>query len=380
MRAFGMVFGAITIPAAYAALNYYIGKRLFQWLRLLLPSVSGILFTCIYVFLAISLFLSFIPLPFILRSILRFISAYWTGVFLYFLLLFAVTDLVLLIGVLIKMIPRPIPQIVGLYRGSAVLIITAGLICYGVINAGHLKNVTYDVKMEKALQSEMRIVLISDLHLGEIGTEKRLESLVKGVNELNPDIVCIAGDIFGDDYTRISDPNRAIALLKSIEAEYGVYACFGNHDGGRTLDRMLVFLEDCNIRLLKDEYVIIDERLALLGRLDSSPIGGSGDLRRSDAAKIIASIDKNQPVVVIDHNPAHINEYGKDVDLILAGHTHKGQLFPINLLISAMYDADYGYYQKETGSPRVVVTQGAGTWLMPFRIGSNNEIALITLR
>jgi hypothetical protein len=86
------------------------------------------------------------------------------------------------------------------------------------------------------------------------------------------------------------------------------------------------------------------------------------------------------PVIVMEHNPAHIGEYGKEVDLILAGHTHKGQAFPGSLVTRAMYTVDYGYYQKDTDSPHVIVTSGAGTWGTPMRVGTNNEIVSIVLR
>jgi len=81
----------------------------------------------------------------------------------------------------------------------------------------------------------------------------------------------------------------------------------------------------------------------------------------------------------MDHNPSKIEEYGNEIDLILSGHTHRGQMFPANLIIKALYAADYGRYQKDDNSPQVIVTSGAGTWGMPMRIGSNNEIVMILL-
>ena len=77
---------------------------------------------------------------------------------------------------------------------------------------------------------------------------------------------------------------------------------------------------------------------------------------------------------------ANIGEYGGEVDLILAGHTHRGQVFPANLITKSIFTVDYGHYQKDPGSPHVVVTSGVGTWGMPTRIGTNNEITTILLR
>jgi predicted MPP superfamily phosphohydrolase len=206
---------------------------------------------------------------------------------------------------------------------------------------------------------------------------------VRGVNDLKPDIVCIAGDIFNDDYGAIRNPDRAITLLKSIEATYGVYACLGNHDAGKTLGEMMSFLEQSDIKLLNDEYVIINEQLVLFGRLDPSPIGGFGELKRKDTAEILeaaASLDENLLVVVMEHNPATVKEYGGEVDLILAAHTHRGQIFPGSLITRAMFSVDYGYSQGGADSPGVIVTQGVNTWGAPMRVGTNNEIVSILLK
>lgn len=260
------------------------------------------------------------------------------------------------------------------------VLLTAGLVSYGMFNANKIKHVSYDIQLkEKRLAADLKIVLISDLHLGAVNSEKRLPDIVHGINSLKPDIVCIAGDIFNNDYKAIHNPYEASNLLKSITAAYGVYASLGNHDGGRTFNEMVRFLEQSNIKLLNDEYVIIDERLILLGRVDQSPIGGFGELKRKDITEILASLDTDMPVVVMDHTPSRIEQYGREIDLVLAGHTHKGQIFPFNLITNAIFTSDYGHYQKDTDSPHVIVTSGAGIWGMPMRVATNSEIVSILL-
>ena len=120
--------------------------------------------------------------------------------------------------------------------------------------------------------------------------------------------------------------------------------------------------------------------MALFGRVDPSPIGGFGELKRKEITESIASLDPKLPVVVMDHTPSNIEQYGENVDLVLAGHTHKGQIFPGSLITNAVFVVDYGHYQKDTVSPHVIVTSGVGTWGMPMRVGSNNEIVSINLR
>ena len=141
---------------------------------------------------------------------------------------------------------------------------------------------------------------------------------------------------------------------------------------------MISFLEKANIALLGDTYTVIDNRLILAGRLDRSPIGGYADMEQKVLPENFADVDPTMPVIMLDHNPADVNSYGSDVDLILCGHTHKGQLFPGSVFTDMMYDVDYGYYRKDGNSPHVIVTSGIGYWGMPMRVGSDCE--LVTIR
>jgi len=360
--------------------NFYIALRLYQWLSLLFPDINAGVYAGIFIFLVLSMFFAFWPLPLIVKKILTWVSAYWIGIFVYLLVFIFLADVVVLLGWITRIIPNPIPQNVLFYKGLTAVLLTIGFVGYGIYNANKIKSVSYAIQFKKAKLNNMQIVLISDLHLGDVNSENNLDRMVQMINDLNPDIVCIAGDIFNDDFYNIRNPGRAVALLGSIDARYGVFACLGNHDGGGTLSQMKNFLKESDIKLLNDEYVIIDERLALFGRLDSNPIRGFGELKRQNISDVIASVGANMPVIVMEHSPAHIKEYGAEVDLILAGHTHGGQLFPGGLITRAVFTVDYGHYQKDENSPHVIVTSGASTWRPPMRVGTNNEIVSIVLR
>ncbi|TKC18825.1 metallophosphoesterase [Robertmurraya kyonggiensis] len=384
MSTVGMVLGIILMLSLYGGMNFFIGRRIFQFLRFPFPHLNGKVFAGIYIVLALSLMIGILPLPPEIKAIMSWIGSYWMGIFVYLLILLLVAELVILLGRLIKVIPRPIPKSIRFYKGAIVLLLTIGLVSYGMYNANQIKQVSYEIQTkESTMATEMKIVMISDLHLGAVNSEKHLESIVQGINNLDPDLVCLVGDVFNDDFNAIRNPDRAIELLKSIKATYGVYSSLGNHDGGNTFNEMTSFLQESNIKLLNDEYEIIDERLVLFGRVDPTPIGGFGDLKRKDTKdimKTVASLHTNMPVVMMDHNPANIEEYGNEVDLIISGHTHKGQIFPGNLITNALYIVDYGHYQKDAESPHVIVSSGVGTWAMPMRIGSNSEIVSISLR
>lgn len=382
MNIANIIIGVVFMVSFYGGTNYYIGRKLFYWLKLLFPQMNGVVFATFFVFFVLSLIIGYLPLPSPIKGVMSWIGSHWMGIFIYLLLFFLVIDIVIFLGSVVKIIPTPLPQNIRFYTGLLAVLLTVSFVGYGIYNANQVKYASYTIETkETRLSVDMKIVLVSDLHLGAVNSENRLESIIQSVNNLKPDIVCIAGDIFNDDYRSLRNPEKVIELFKSIKSTYGVYASLGNHDGGHTFDQMLRFLEQSNIKLLNDEYVIIDERLVLFGRVDPSPIGGFGELKRKDTTDILASIaDTNMPVVVMDHTPSNIEQYGKEVDLVLAGHTHRGQIFPGSLFTRVLFVVDYGHYQKDIDSPHFIVTSGAGTWGMPMRVGTNNEVVGITLR
>lgn len=368
----------IFILLFYGGTSFYVGRRIFQWLSILFLNINVKIYICIFLLLTSSIIIARLPIYNWIKVIMSGISSYVLGIFLYLLMFFLLADFVLFLGRILNIILSPMPQSIRFYAGLVCILLTTGLVSYGIYNASNIKHVSYEIQTEK-LSGELKIVLISDLHLGSANSEKNLKKVVQEINDLEPDIVCIAGDIFNDDYYTLQNPSEAIEVMKSMTAKYGVYASLGNHDAGNTFNKMVHFLEQSNIKLLNDEYVIIDERLALFGRVDPSPIGGFGELIRKDITETLASINPNIPIVVMDHTPSNIEEYSSEVDLVLSGHTHKGQMFPANLITKSIFVVDYGHYQKDADSPNFIVTSGAGTWWMPMRIGSNSEIVSILL-
>lgn len=371
----GIFFALLFVIVLYGSMTYYVGHKLFRWLLFLFPHLNGFIFSLMYSLIAFTLILGFIPFPGVFKHIANWIGSYWMGFFIYFLLFFVLLDIVFIVLRLLKV---EITSQLHFYGGLAVILLTIGFVSYGLYNAAQLKHVSYSVSFaEKNAASGMKIVLISDLHLGAVNSENRLEAIVDEINRLQPDIVCIPGDIFNDYFGSIQKPEKAIETLNKLKAAYGVYASLGNHDAGKTFSLMLDFLERSNITLLNDEYTVIDDRLILVGRLDPNPIGGYGELKRSDIGDLFKEMDPDLPVVVMDHTPINLDEYGEEVDLILSGHTHKGQVFPGNLITKRIFEVDYGHYQRNENSPQVIVTSGVGTWGMPMRVGTNNEIVSI---
>lgn len=375
------VFVALVLISVLAGTSYYLAYRLYQGFASFFPGLRFWPVLVLVGVLALILVLGFgralMPFPEGLKRVLGLISGYFMGIALYLLLFTVAADLVLLIPKLVKLPFTAHPLFKGLVTLSVLLMTCITCVC-GFANAQRIDHVSYEIRLQdKKDISDLTVVMISDLHLGAIGSEGRLEEIVTEINVQKPDIVCIAGDFFDTDFSSIQDPEAAIQTLQGIQATYGTYACLGNHDGGQTHDQMVAFLEQANIHPLSDAYTVIDKRLVLVGRLDASPIGGYGEQKRQALAKICTWEDAALPVIVLDHNPANIHEYSAKADLILCGHTHKGQVFPGNLITNRMYTVDHGYYQKAPHSPHVIVTSGVGTWGMPMRVGTNCEIVTI---
>jgi len=372
-----MILWAVLIFSFYGGANFYIASRLYQGLSHFFSNINIVIFICIYTFFALSIFIRFIPVPYGIRRFIDTIGSYWMGIFLYLLIFFVIADIVILLGNITALFPGPIPQSIRFWSFLIVILLTAGVMIFGKYNAANIQHVSYEVSIKNnSLSEEIKIVLIADIHLGVSDGERNLPVIIREINKLEADIVCIAGDIFNDDFFLIRNSSAVMESFRSIESKYGVYACLGNHDGGSTFNEMVNFLEQSNIKLLNDEYVIIANQLVLAGRLDSRPIGGFDDLKRAD---ITETINTKLPVVVMDHDPSHIKDYGHEYDLVLFGHTHGGQIFPVNLLTKSMFIVDYGYYRKDPTSPHMIITSGVSTWGMPIRIGTKNEIVSIIL-
>ncbi|MDO4556219.1 MAG: metallophosphoesterase, partial [Lachnospiraceae bacterium] len=221
----------------------------------------------------------------------------------------------------------------------------------------------------------------------------QMERMVEKMNEQNPDLVVIAGDIFDNEYEALDDPDRLITILNRIESKYGVYACYGNHDidekilagftfskkdGKKISDiRMDEFLKKANIQLLSDEAVLIEDSFYLYGRPDYERPGRGVETRKTPA-EITKELDTSKPIIVIDHEPRELKELADaGVDVDLCGHTHDGQMFPGNITINFFWENACGYLKK--GKMHNIVTSGVGLFGPNMRVGTKAEVCPVTI-
>lgn len=392
---------AIFLIPVYAAVNIWILYWGFRFLaacseRLNHKAVkvtATLLWTC----LALTPLYAFLLPASPLKRIIMPVCNFWMGCFLYLILLTLLLNLLRLILKRFSLFSkdRRTSRRWMVFSGWFVLLSVAGTALYGNYNARNIQITDYSLSLNNSTMKgeSLKIALIADLHMGYSIGCSHLEQLADKLNRLQPDLVCIAGDIFDNQYAALEDPEKIAGILRGIKARYGVYACYGNHDyeegilAGFTFssehevtigDRMRQLLENAGITTLEDEVILIDNRFYLAGRKDYSSAGKSG-VQRKTPAELLDSLDLSKPVLVMDHQPKEAEQLAAaGADLDLCGHTHDGQLFPANLITRQMWPNSYGV-QKQ-GDMYQVVTSGAGIFGPYMRIGTKSEIALIHLQ
>jgi predicted MPP superfamily phosphohydrolase len=331
--------------------------------------------------------LPLIPLNFLpaaVKNIMSRIGAYWMSVVLYSFIFFLIADILsLIIGRMRK--KRYLfssEKINSTVLHNIAMIIIIFILSYGIYRAYFPAVTHYNVGINKASHelSSLRIVLVSDVHIGNIVGKRNIERMVKRVNSLKPDIVVLCGDIINSSSEDFNTQN-ADKILKVLSARYGVYAVPGNHDyyDKNDLENKLKCYRISNITILRDSYARIANSVYLIGRDDiESKIVSNRE--RKDLTELLNGIDYNLPIILLDHQPEDIENAEKNgVDLLLSGHTHGGQMFISSILSNFVYhELTYGIYREN--DLNVIVTSGLGTWGIPMRTGSRSEIVDINVK
>lgn len=361
----------------------------FNWLRFKVP------FAVVYLFMALSPVIAFLLPKSAVAIVIRRISTYWIGIMLYSLLYVVLFDLLRLIAKHTKL-----KNTLLFSRGSVISIGSVVVACavatclYGIFNARNIKVNEYSVTVNKSCGSDkhLKAVLVADLHMGYAIGVDHITNMVEKINQQDADIVIIAGDIFDNSYDGMDDPEGIKAQLKSIKSKYGVYAVYGNHDidekilmgftfdwGGKQLNskKMTNFMKECNIKLINDESVLINDEFYLVGRRDTDK-PGTEDGTRAEISELTKDLDKTKPIFVLSHEPDELQktaDAGADIDF--SGHTHDGQLFPGNLTIGLFWENPCGMIKKD--NMYSIVTSGVGVYGTFMRVGTDAEICSVDI-
>ena len=394
---------AIYLSPIYLLLNLYILRWAYLWMgtchSILRTLGFRLIFAVIYVLLSTSLLTGFlIKNPKSLHRILKITGNYFLGIFLYTLIIILLADFG---RILLKYVfhaswihTRTAFTVAGAICALLILLLSA---C-GIFHAKYIKTTSYDVIINKTIpeRTSMKVVLLADTHFGYNAGVLHARELVRKINKQKPDLVCIAGDIFDNEYDAIRNPKKLEKTLRGIKSTYGVYACWGNHDlneeilAGFTFKHkdgdlsdikdphMKKFLEDSNIHILEDESVLINDQFYVIGRKDASLTEKIHETRKAPA-QLTEKLDRDKPIIMIDHQPKELQELADaGVDLDLCGHTHNGQTFPGNFTIKLMWENPCGLLSKDNMTN--ITTSGAGVWGPAMRIGTDSEICSINIQ
>lgn len=360
-----IIFRIILFLIIYSTIGFYISWNGWVWLH----SVFGLENKWIYGLIAGLLFYSYLIGRGVKRlSLFRIIGSYWFAVLQYALLLLPITNLTVLV---LFTVGLPEDQVVA-WAGTTFLVVFGILFLYGTFNAYSPVVRTYSVTIPKQANqlSKLRIAMASDMHFGHLSGLSHLQRLVKGINELRPDIILLPGDIIDDDPEPFIQKKMG-DVMSGLSAPLGVFGVLGNHEYyGRAIPEFVKEMERIGVKILQDERIEVGEAFWLVGRKDKT------DSKRQQIEQLLSDITTEKPVILMDHQPAEIKQAEKSgVDLLLSGHTHRGQMAPNHLVTKKMFDLDWGY--RKFNQLHAIVSSGFGFWGPPIRIGSRSEIVQI---
>ncbi len=391
---------AVYLSPLYLIVNLVLIFLILRWLKAMHPFFQKKAVQIVFIILYLLLILTPLPAAFgdgALQSISRIIFNHWLGILLYLI----ITLILLYVGTLIYRIVKKIPLLQEFstrtlqIRGLIILISVAMITAAGTANAYHIKTKSYDVTINKSAKTDsLKIALLADLHIGANVGVSHLQHMKSVIDQIHPDLVVYAGDIFDNDFDAIEDPEAVAEILGSISAACKSYACWGNHDIDETIlagftfasknkedvdsdPRMDALLEQAGITLLEDETVLIDDSYYLTGRIDASSKEKSNLIRKTPA-ELTSGLDHDKPIIVIDHQPKELQELSDaGVDLTLSGHTHNGQNFPGNLTIKLMWENPCGMISVNNMTD--IVTSGVGIWGPAMRVGTDSEVVAVNV-
>ena len=269
--------------------------------------------------------------------------------------------------------------------GFVPLLLTAALMLGGYLNLQYVRATEYTVYTAKSIRAEgYRVALLADLHFGVSIDDNALKEVCDEISQKGVDIVVLCGDIV-DDGTSKTQVENVFDILGDIDSTYGVFYTYGNHDrpfrnmqGEYTADFLYETIVKNNIAVLQDDTFVINDELTLVGRDDK---GFSAQSNRKSIFTLLSDVDRSNFILTLDHQPCEYAENGKaGTDLILSGHTHAGQLWPLNWLqeLVPFNDGVYGYYDIDQDTA-AIITSGVAGWGFEVKTAAPAEYVIVDI-
>jgi predicted MPP superfamily phosphohydrolase len=369
------------VLSVYGGAHYYLYT---WWVRFTKPTrhrrrIVGLLFFLLVVSFPIARILARYDLN-SFSYVLTLVSYIWMGLSLYFFLLAFGSDLIL--G-LLKIFPfgsKPSIQSSLRFRRIQVACIAAGVLMIGGYALGEARNFRV-IRLEIPLSGlppamdGFSLVQVSDIHYGMLTENGKLSRIVDCINELQPDVVVITGDLVDEGVSHMEEMAIPLARLKS---RHGLFAVTGNHEYYAGVDRAVAIMKKAGIRVLRNESVLLPGGLQLLGMDDPTGSRRTGN-PSPNFEPLLSQLDAGKPSVLLYHQPIQFEKVTSlGIGLQLSGHTHGGQLFPIIFISRLIYPFTPGIHQRENSF--LYVSRGVGTWGPPMRLGSAPEVTVIRFR
>ncbi len=376
MKTSAFVIFVIVVVIVYSLANVFLFFKGYK----LLPDSS--LHKYIYTFLFLFLSLQFFTSRMLLLSGSQFLPKFvfevggiWFAAVLYFLLISLLAWLINIADHFFHFLPDLNPHNFYILIGSVSLVFV--LLVYGFINANSQKVTTLHLKInKKSPLKQLRIAFVSDIHYGTIIAYNDIKKMLDKVTAEKPDMLIFGGD-FADEGADTVRAQEIKPLFDNIKLPLGVFAILGNHEYIHQINKTFPIFKQLNITLIKDSFINIGDQCILVGRDDASGKGFSGK-ERKPLKEILKDVKSDLPIILLDHQPTHLEEAAENgVDLELCGHTHQGQMFPLNIITHLAWEVNYGYLKK--GNTQYFVSSGYGTWGPRIRIGNTPEIVIFNL-
>lgn len=376
MKNMRMLAGAAVMVLVLGLVNVYIGWHLSVLLQAWLPGMNIAAYWTVFLVISFSYMIGRVPLPQALRPVGRLfkvIGSYYLACMEFAVIMLPLTDL--LYGVLAL-------AGVGLSAfvteaGTTVLVLLAVFLVWGSRNAWSTVVRTHRLKVEKSIGTSvpLTVAVASDLHLGNIVGNRHLRRMVREMNAMNPDIILLAGDVL-DDSIEPFLRNGMEQQLKQLKARYGVYAVLGNHEYyGGSIAQYTEVMRSVGIQVLQDE-VVETSGVYVVGRKDKTAEHMEGG--RLSVEALLTGLDRSKPILMMDHQPTGFGIASQaGVDVLLSGHTHRGQIAPNHWITRRLFELDWGYLLKN--KLHVIVSSGYGTWGPPIRLASRSELIKLEL-
>ncbi|MBE0674171.1 MAG: metallophosphoesterase [Bacteroidales bacterium] len=315
----------------------------------------------------------------IISDILNIAGGFWLAYMLYAFLLYLVSDAGLLLVRWFGSFSDE--ELISIRRWRFILVnaVTVILVVAGFINALTPVIKEYEVSIAKSVpdRAQMKLVAVSDIHLGSTIRKRSMRKLQSMISTIKPDMVLFLGDIVDGEIGPVLRDDL-LASFSCPPCMEGVYAITGNHEYIGGIEKTSVYIRSKGLNLLEDETVKTPSGIILVGRKDRDSFRYTGNPRAS-LEELLGATDRSSPIIVMDHQPYDPRESASiGADIHLSGHTHNGQMWPLSLLVSRIYEFHYGF--SRIGSTNVIVSSGYGLWGPRVRIGSRSEIISINIK